>query len=79
MESQFTLGMNWDNYGRGKGKWNIDHIIPCDSFNLLDEEEQKKCFHYTNLQPLWFEDNLYKANKILTEKELIKLNPKLRR
>ncbi len=43
--------MNWENYG--KFGWHIDHIIPCDSFDLTKEEEQRRCFHYSNLQPLW--------------------------
>jgi hypothetical protein len=66
IESQFVGGMNWDNYGkRDLGKsWQIDHIIPCSSFDLTKEEEQKKCFHYTNLQPLWWVDNLKKSNNI---------------
>jgi len=59
IENQFTEGMNWDNYG----KWEIDHIIPCAKFDLSIFEEQKKCFHYTNLQPLWELDNLKKAAK----------------
>lgn len=42
--------MTWDNYGK---YWHIDHIIPCSSFDLTDIEQQKKCFHYTNLQPLF--------------------------
>ena len=42
--------MTWDNYG---GYWHIDHIIPCCRFDLTKEEEQLKCFHYTNLQPLF--------------------------
>ena len=61
LESKFTEGMTWDNHG----EWHIDHIIPCCSFNLENEEEQKKCFHYTNLQPLWAKDNLRKGGKIL--------------
>lgn len=61
LEKQFTKGMNWENYG----KWHIDHIKPCSSFDLTDAEQQKKCFHYTNLQPLWAADNLRKADKIL--------------
>jgi hypothetical protein len=61
LESKFTEGMTWDNHG----KWHIDHIIPCCSFNLENEEEQKKCFHYTNLQPLWAKDNLRKGGKII--------------
>ena len=59
LERQFKEGMTWENYGR-KG-WHIDHIKPCASFNLLLEEEQEKCFHYTNLQPLWAEENLKKG------------------
>lgn len=51
LESKFTKGMTWEN--RGQFGWHIDHIKPCSSFNLLDPEEQKKCFHYSNLQPLW--------------------------
>jgi hypothetical protein len=58
LESQFTEGMSWDNYGlRG---WHIDHIKPCCSFDLSKPEEQQKCFRYTNLQPLWWYDNLDK-------------------
>ena len=63
LESLFTEGMTWDNYGP-KG-WHVDHILPCASFDLTKEEEQKKCFHYTNLQPLWWFDNLRKSDKIL--------------
>lgn len=61
LEAQFKEGMNWKNYGQ----WHVDHIKPCSSFNLLLPEEQKACFHYTNLQPLWGRDNLAKAKKIL--------------
>ena len=58
LESQFVHGMSWDNYG----KWHIDHIRPCASFDLLDPEQQRQCFHYTNLQPLWAADNLRKSD-----------------
>ena len=60
LEAKFVPGMTWDNHG----KWHIDHIKPCCSFNMLDEEEQKKCFHYTNLQPLWAVNNLSKSGKL---------------
>lgn len=45
------------------GKIHIDHIKPCTSFDLADPEQQKACFHYTNLQPLWAVDNLKKGEK----------------
>jgi len=61
ISSQFKDGMSWDNYG--KHTWHIDHIKPCVSFDLTKEEEQRKCFHYTNLQPLSAFDNLSKGGK----------------
>lgn len=60
----FLEGMTWDNYGHGRGKWNIDHIIPCALFDLSDPGQQRRCFHYTNLQPLWAEENWAKHNKM---------------
>jgi hypothetical protein len=59
LEAKFTVGMSWDNYG----KWHIDHIRPCSSFDMSKEIEQKECFHYTNLQPLWAIDNIRKSDK----------------
>lgn len=64
LESKFKTGMSWQNHGLGKGKWNIDHIRPLSSFDLLNTDEIKKACHYTNLQPLWFEENMSKGNKI---------------
>ncbi len=69
LESQFTDGMTWDNYGL-KG-WHIDHIKPCCSFDLSKPEEQKTCFHYSNLQPLWWYDNLDKRLTDTTYKNRI--------
>jgi len=63
IEKQFKEGMTWGNHGNNG--WHIDHIIPCASFDLTDPEQQKKCFHYTNLQPLWANENLSKGKKIL--------------
>jgi len=59
LEGLFKEGMNWENYG----KWEIDHIKPCCMFNLSKTEEQKKCFNFNNLQPLWKEENLKKGGK----------------
>lgn len=57
LEKQFTKGMSWKNYGWGKNKWTIDHIRPCASFDLTKESEQRKCFNYKNLQPMWCFEN----------------------
>lgn len=62
LEKQFKEGMSWDNHSR-KG-WHIDHIIPCTNFDLSDIEQQKTCFNYKNLQPLWSTENLKKFKKI---------------
>ncbi len=59
IQSQFTDGMSWDNYG----DWHIDHIKSCAKFDLSKESEQLKCFNFKNLQPLWAIDNLRKGNK----------------
>lgn len=58
IENQFQSGMTWQNHG----KWHIDHIKPLAAFNLFTLKEQKKAFHYTNLQPLWAKDNLSKSD-----------------
>ena len=60
IEKKFEDGMNWDNYG----VWHIDHIIPCAKFDLSDPEQQKICFHYTNLQPMWGEHNIKKGARL---------------
>jgi len=62
LESMFVGGMSWENYG--KHGWHIDHIKPCCSFDLTKEEEQRRCFHFTNLQPLWAHDNCVKGGRI---------------
>lgn len=60
IEKKFQEGMKWDN----RGEWHIDHIKPCASFDLTKESEQKLCFHFSNLQPLWATDNIKKGSKI---------------
>jgi hypothetical protein len=61
IQSKFQDGMTWENYG----EWHIDHILPCASFDLSDFEQQKVCFHHTNLQPLWAEENIKKSDNII--------------
>lgn len=70
LEQRFELGMTWDNYGLYG--WHIDHIKPCASFDLTKKSEQKKCCHYTNLQPMWAEDNIRKSDKLDYQQELFK-------
>lgn len=67
IEKQFLEGMTWLNHGNGDNKWNIDHITPLCTFNLMDFEEQKKAFHYTNTRPLWFTDNMKRKRKYFDE------------
>jgi hypothetical protein len=63
VELQFSEGMNWGNYGFGKNKWVIDHKIPLAS--ALNEQEVYDLNHYTNLQPMWWEENIIKGAKIV--------------
>jgi len=66
LESKFDTDMSWSNFGLYG--WHIDHIVPCSSFDLTKPSEQKKCFHYSNLQPLWAYDNLSKSSKLNWQK-----------
>lgn len=61
LQSQFKIGMNWKNHGL-KG-WHIDHKIPLASAN--SQQEMEKLCHCSNLQPLWWYENLSKKDKIL--------------
>lgn len=65
IERQFKKGMTWDNYG----KWHIDHIIPLASADT--EERIKQLCHYSNLQPMWADENLSKADKIINQQTKI--------
>lgn len=62
IESLFINEMTWENYG--SRNWHLDHILPCASFDLSNHDEVIKCFHYTNLQPLWWYDNISKHAKL---------------
>ena len=63
IENLWEEGMNWENYGKGPGKWNYDHSRPCESFTniAMDPIEQRMCFHYTNMEPMWEPENQSKA------------------
>jgi hypothetical protein len=52
--------MSWDNYGYYG--WHVDHKIPLDCGK--NKEEIYELCHYTNLQPLWWYDNLSKNKNI---------------
>ena len=61
LESKFQTGMSWENYG----EWEIDHIKPLSAFDLSDREQFKQACHYTNLQPMWWQQNITKSNKTI--------------
>jgi hypothetical protein len=63
IESLWLPGMTWENRGRDRGCWHIDHKRPCASFDMTDPTQAKACWHYTNLQPLWAEDNWAKNDR----------------
>jgi hypothetical protein len=65
IESKFKRGMTWENWGT---KWHLDHIFPCDRFDLTRPEEQRRCFHWTNFQPLPAKVNCSKGAKITQPK-----------
>lgn len=60
LQGQFLPGMAWENHGP---IWHIDHIRPCASFDFNDPEQQRACFHWSNLQPLFAKDNREKGAK----------------
>lgn len=61
IESKFEPGMSWANYGRA---WEIDHELPCAMFDLSNPEHQKRCFHFSNLQPMFSDENRLKSDKV---------------
>ncbi len=68
-ENGNEIKMSWDNYGHGKGFWEIDHTIPCKYFDMEKLEEQMKCFNFKNCSPMWSEENNSK-NDIFPESGL---------
>lgn len=64
IEDRFSTGMTWENWGRKKGCWSIDHIFPLSRVDLTNRNQFLKVAHYTNQKPMWFSDNIRKGNKI---------------
>lgn len=60
MEKLFWPGMSYKN----RHKWQLDHIRPCSDFDLSNPEQQKACFHFSNWQPLWADDNGTKLDRL---------------
>lgn len=60
LERNFKSGMTWENHGP---VWHVDHIKPCAAFDLTDPEQQRICFHWANLQPLFAQENIKKSDK----------------
>lgn len=65
LQAQFTEGMTWEN----RSDWHVDHRVPCDAFDLSDETNQRICFWYKNLQPMWAKDNMQKSNTYTEEEK----------
>ena len=53
LESQFEAGMTFDNHGQ----WEIDHRKPIYTFDQHDPESCYVANHWTNLRPLWKNEN----------------------
>lgn len=63
LRQYFVTGMDWNNYGKGAGKWHLDHYIPLDYFKDKPDMDNVAT-HYLNLRPLWEEDNLKKKDTL---------------
>ncbi len=65
LESQFKPGMTWENYGKRKGQWTVDHIVNTRQFDLTSESSVRACWNYKNLRPMWQHENVRKGDKLL--------------
>ena len=70
LESLFQPGMTWDNYGKGVGTWQIDHIEALCLFDLTNRDQFLKANHYSNLQPIWYWDHLEKTQQDVTKSKV---------
>jgi hypothetical protein len=67
IESLWLPSMTWENRGKGLGKWEFDHIIGCNNFDLSKEADRYKCWNHTNIKPMWWADHIYKSTIRLSE------------
>jgi hypothetical protein len=65
IESLFTDRMTWYNHGNGFDKWQFDHILGCNNFDLSMEEERLICWNYKNLRPMWHVDHKKKSKVVI--------------
>lgn len=64
IETHWLPGMNWENWGIGDDKWNLDHHYPLSAFDLTQKDQQLIAMHHTNTYPMWAKDNLLKKDQI---------------
>lgn len=71
IQMQWKPGMSWENYGRGGGmdRWHVDHIFPVSRYDLTHQGQASMCWHYTNLQPMWANENIRKSNQVVAQME----------
>jgi hypothetical protein len=60
VESLFSNGMSWNNYGRN-GIWEFDHVKPLCQFNLSIESQVLEAAHFSNVRPLLRTQNLERS------------------
>lgn len=70
IEARWRPGMSWDNWGRRRTDWQLDHIRPVASFDLQDPKQVAKCFHFTNYQPLWHIENASKGARWQSDRSI---------
>lgn len=67
LESQFTEGMHWGNHGKGRGKWQVDHIYPLSQIDPTNEDLVRRALHWKNLRPMWAIENISKGKNVICE------------
>lgn len=69
LEGLFEDGMSWENHA--SDGWHIDHKYPVSKFDMLNDDEVKACFHYSNTQPLWSKENISKRDRVRYKKPVL--------